>query len=180
MGFWLPFLRGPAGRTTQNLQLTQVSHAPHISYLYKFYCERKCVLSNLIVSGLFMILGVQSCRNGTGYCLLGLDCTLDDDFLPDDSGGHCSGLKTAFTPSAHFTCCKENPDRPKKKATKRPRPPLPPSLSSTTMATSENPEKGNSTIFTTESSETLNISIKDVSDHVPTGTTPITLNVSEK
>ena len=59
-------------------------------------------------SGLFVIMGVRSCRAGAGYCLLGLDCTLDEDFLPDDQGGHCDGLRSAFTPSAHFICCRYN------------------------------------------------------------------------
>jgi len=62
----------------------------------------------LAASGLFVIMGVRSCRDGTGYCLLGLDCTLDEDFLPDDQGGHCDGLRSAFTPSAHFICCRYN------------------------------------------------------------------------
>lgn len=54
-----------------------------------------------------MISGVKTCGGGGGYCLLGLDCTLDEDFLPDDEGGnHCEGLKSAFTPSAHFVCCR--------------------------------------------------------------------------
>jgi len=53
-------------------------------------------------------MGVRSCRAGAGYCLLGLDCTLDEDFLPDDQGGHCDGLRSAFTPSAHFICCRYN------------------------------------------------------------------------
>jgi hypothetical protein len=26
--------------------------------------------------------------------------------LPDDQGGHCDGLRSAFTPSAHFICCR--------------------------------------------------------------------------
>nr|QKV49923.1 mucin-22-like protein [Locusta migratoria] len=51
-------------------------------------------------------MGVSTCGNGSGYCLLGLDCTLDDDFVADTSGGHCRGLLTAFTPSAHFVCCR--------------------------------------------------------------------------
>jgi len=62
----------------------------------------------LAASGLFVIMGVHSCRAGAGYCLLGLDCTLDEDFLPDDQGGHCDGLRSAFTPSAHFICCRYN------------------------------------------------------------------------
>lgn len=60
----------------------------------------------MTATGLFVIMGVRSCRAGVGYCLLGLDCTLDEDFLPDDQGGHCDGLRSAFTPSAHFTCCR--------------------------------------------------------------------------
>lgn len=55
-----------------------------------------------------MILGVSTCRDGTGYCLLGSDCTLDHDFSPDDTGGHCNGLRAAFTPAANFVCCKYN------------------------------------------------------------------------
>lgn len=54
-----------------------------------------------------MISGVKTCGNNSGYCLLGSDCTTDDDFLPDPSG-NCDGLKRAFTPSASFTCCKFN------------------------------------------------------------------------
>ncbi|XP_075222517.1 uncharacterized protein LOC142325076 [Lycorma delicatula] len=57
--------------------------------------------------GLFVISGVGTCGGGEGYCLLGLDCTLDEDFVPDDEEGHCDGLKSAFTPSAHFVCCKD-------------------------------------------------------------------------
>nr|CAD7569767.1 unnamed protein product [Timema californicum] len=55
---------------------------------------------------LFVIMGVGSCGSGTGYCLLGIDCTMDKDFLPDDDGGHCDGLRSAFTPSANFICCR--------------------------------------------------------------------------
>ncbi|GLG98015.1 Uncharacterized protein GBIM_04654 [Gryllus bimaculatus] len=51
-------------------------------------------------------MGVKTCRAGAGYCLLGNDCTLDEDFLPDDRHGHCDGLRSAFTPSAHFVCCR--------------------------------------------------------------------------
>lgn len=54
-----------------------------------------------------MISGVKTCGNSSGYCLLGSDCTTDDDFLPDPSGS-CEGLKRAFTPSAPFVCCKFN------------------------------------------------------------------------
>lgn len=59
------------------------------------------------VAGLFVISGVRTCGGGAGYCLLGLDCTLDEDFLPDEGEGqHCEGLRSAFTPSAHFVCCR--------------------------------------------------------------------------
>ncbi|XP_050421340.1 uncharacterized protein LOC126833825 [Adelges cooleyi] len=61
----------------------------------------------LVDPGLFVISGVKTCGNNSGYCLLGPDCTTDDDFLPD-STGHCEGLKRAFTPSASFSCCKFN------------------------------------------------------------------------
>lgn len=54
-----------------------------------------------------MISDVKTCGNSTGYCLLGNDCTTDDDFLPDPTG-NCDGLKGAFTPSASFACCKFN------------------------------------------------------------------------
>ncbi|KAF4529129.1 hypothetical protein B566_EDAN017193 [Ephemera danica] len=62
----------------------------------------------LVDAGLFVILGVSTCRDGAGYCLLGSDCTLDHDFSPDDTGGHCNGLRAAFTPAANFVCCKYN------------------------------------------------------------------------
>jgi len=31
------------------------------------------------------------------------------DFLPDDLGGNCDGLGSAFNPNINFVCCKENP-----------------------------------------------------------------------
>ncbi|CAH1710354.1 unnamed protein product [Aphis gossypii] len=61
----------------------------------------------LVDPGLFVISGVKTCGNTLGYCLLGSDCTMDDDFLPDPTG-NCDGLKRAFTPSAPFACCKFN------------------------------------------------------------------------
>ncbi|XP_063242675.1 uncharacterized protein LOC134542401 isoform X2 [Bacillus rossius redtenbacheri] len=60
----------------------------------------------IVDPGLFVIMGVRTCGMGRGYCLLGGDCTLDEDFLPDVDGGHCDGLRSAFTPSAHFICCR--------------------------------------------------------------------------
>ncbi|XP_015375317.1 PREDICTED: uncharacterized protein LOC107169890 [Diuraphis noxia] len=68
----------------------------------------------LVDPGLFVISGVKTCGNTLGYCLLGSDCTMDDDFLPD-STGNCDGLKRAFTPSAPFTCCKFNQRSPQSK-----------------------------------------------------------------
>lgn len=59
----------------------------------------------ILFKGLFVISGVKTCGDSTGYCLLGSDCTTDDDFLPDPFG-NCDGLKRAFTPSAPFVCCK--------------------------------------------------------------------------
>ena len=56
--------------------------------------------------GVFVIQGVSSCINGTGYCLLGEKCQIDIDFLPDDAGGHCDGLENAFTPKTKFVCCR--------------------------------------------------------------------------
>ncbi|VVC28284.1 Peptidase S1, PA clan,Serine proteases, trypsin domain [Cinara cedri] len=61
----------------------------------------------LVDPGLFVISGVKTCGDNSGYCLLGSDCTADDDFLPDPLG-NCDGLKRAFTPSAPFVCCKFN------------------------------------------------------------------------
>lgn len=54
-----------------------------------------------------MITGVETCGTDLGYCLLGNDCTMDDDFLPDPTG-NCSGLHRAFTPVSKFVCCKLN------------------------------------------------------------------------
>lgn len=48
---------------------------------------------------------MTTCGAGSGYCLLGIDCSLDQDFI-EDASGHCEGLKGAFTPSAHFVCCR--------------------------------------------------------------------------
>lgn len=33
------------------------------------------------------------------------DCTVDKEFVPDESG-HCDGLRKAFTPRAFFVCCR--------------------------------------------------------------------------
>ena len=44
----------------------------------------------------------RSCRNGAGYCILGIDCTVDTDFVKDDSGGDCNSLGTAFSPQVSF------------------------------------------------------------------------------
>ena len=45
-----------------------------------------------------------------GYCILGMSCNVDTDFVPDDLGGHCNQLSEAFNPKANFVCCKQNPD----------------------------------------------------------------------
>lgn len=58
-----------------------------------------------------MITGVETCGDNLGYCLLGNDCTMDDDFLPDPFG-NCTGLKRAFTPSSPFVCCKLSKESP--------------------------------------------------------------------
>lgn len=72
----------------------------------------------ILIEGLFVISGVKTCGDTFGYCLLGSDCTTDDDFLPDPSG-NCDGLKRAFTPSAPFICCKFNKISPPQPGTSR-------------------------------------------------------------
>lgn len=59
--------------------------------------------------GVFVITHIRSCRNGAGYCILGIKCSVDTDFVDDDSGGDCKSLSAAFSPQAKFVCCKENP-----------------------------------------------------------------------
>lgn len=59
--------------------------------------------------GVFVITHIRSCRNGAGYCILGIKCNVDTDFVDDDSGGDCDSLSAAFSPQATFVCCKENP-----------------------------------------------------------------------
>jgi len=59
--------------------------------------------------GVFVITHIRSCRNGAGYCILGIKCNVDTDFVDDDSGGNCDSLSAAFSPQATFVCCKENP-----------------------------------------------------------------------
>lgn len=56
-----------------------------------------------------MIQGVSTCGLGSGYCLLSNSCLVDTDFESDSDGGHCDGLKHAFTPNANFVCCKYLP-----------------------------------------------------------------------
>jgi hypothetical protein len=53
----------------------------------------------------FVITGVSTCGGGSGYCILGADCTVDKEFVSDEAGGHCDGLRKAFTPRAFFVCC---------------------------------------------------------------------------
>jgi len=60
-------------------------------------------------SGVFVITHIQSCRQGTGYCVLGSDCTVDSDFIKDDSGGNCTNLGNSFNPNATFVCCMVDP-----------------------------------------------------------------------
>merc|ERR1711973_1007008 len=59
--------------------------------------------------GVFVITHIRSCRNGAGYCILGVDCSIDTDFVKDDTGGDCDSLGTTWGPEAKFVCCKENP-----------------------------------------------------------------------
>ena len=56
-----------------------------------------------------MIQGVETCGLGSGYCLLSNSCLVDADFQPDIEGGHCAGLRNAFTPVAEFICCRFEP-----------------------------------------------------------------------
>ncbi|XP_042218674.1 mucin-5AC-like isoform X3 [Homarus americanus] len=63
----------------------------------------------IVDPGLFVIQGVSSCFKGSGYCLLGNNCTVDIDFRADNTGGHCRGLRDAFTPKIDFVCCQYNP-----------------------------------------------------------------------
>jgi len=60
--------------------------------------------------GVFVITHIRSCRNGAGYCILGIKCSVDTDFVDDDSGGDCNSLSAAFNPKATFVCCRENPE----------------------------------------------------------------------
>jgi len=56
--------------------------------------------------GVFVLTHVNSCRRGRGYCVLGFNCAVDRDFVADDLGGHCDGLREAFSPRANFVCCR--------------------------------------------------------------------------
>lgn len=64
----------------------------------------------IVDPGVFVITQIKECRNRMGYCILGLSCNVDTDFVPDDLGGHCNQLSEAFNPKANFVCCKQNPD----------------------------------------------------------------------
>lgn len=63
----------------------------------------------IVDPGLFVIQGVETCGLGSGYCLLSNSCLVDADFQPDIEGGHCAGLRNAFTPVAEFICCRFEP-----------------------------------------------------------------------
>jgi len=58
--------------------------------------------------GVFIIQGISSCANGTGYCMMGTDCTSDIDFMASTPGQHCDGLAEAFNPPVTFSCCQFN------------------------------------------------------------------------
>ena len=64
----------------------------------------------IVDPGVFVITQIKECRNRMGYCILGLSCNVDSDFVPDDLGGHCDRLSEAFNPKASFVCCKQNPE----------------------------------------------------------------------
>ena len=71
--------------------------------------QRRFHIGPTVDPGVFVLTHVGSCRSGRGYCVLGFNCAVDKDFLTDDLGGNCDGLKTAFNPEASFVCCRENP-----------------------------------------------------------------------
>ena len=52
--------------------------------------------------GVFVITHISTCRNGTGYCVLGFSCEVDEDFTKDDLGGNCNGLGAAFNPNGIY------------------------------------------------------------------------------
>jgi len=58
--------------------------------------------------GVFIIQGISSCANSSGYCMMGADCTSDIDFMPAPKGQHCDGLADAFSPAVAFSCCEFN------------------------------------------------------------------------
>lgn len=63
----------------------------------------------IVDPGVFVITQIKECRNRMGYCILGLSCNVDSDFVKDDLGGHCDRLSEAFNPKATFVCCRQNP-----------------------------------------------------------------------
>jgi len=63
----------------------------------------------IVDPGVFVITQIKECRNRMGYCILGISCNVDSDFVKDDLGGHCDRLSEAFNPKASFVCCKQNP-----------------------------------------------------------------------
>ncbi|KAI5706429.1 hypothetical protein M8J76_009656 [Diaphorina citri] len=99
----IPFSGVGVASRTQDMSVTS-----WFLFVATFVATSGKVMQNMhpiVDAGLFVISGVMTCGDGRGYCLLGLDCTLDEEFLPDPQG-HCRGLQNAFTPSAHFSCCK--------------------------------------------------------------------------
>jgi len=63
----------------------------------------------IVDPGVFVITQIKECRNRMGYCILGISCSVDSDFVEDDLGGHCNRLSEAFNPKASFVCCRQNP-----------------------------------------------------------------------
>ncbi len=69
-------------------------------------CEsRRFHLGPTVDPGVFVLTHVGSCRKGKGYCVLGFSCGVDKDFAADDLGGHCDGLRTAFSPETRSGDC---------------------------------------------------------------------------
>lgn len=55
-------------------------------------------------------VGVSTCGQGAGFCLLSSSCKAVQGFQSDANGGHCNGISKGSDSKASFVCCQYSSD----------------------------------------------------------------------
>jgi len=87
-------------------------------------------------------VGVSTCGEGAGLCLLSHSCTAVQGFQSDTNGGHCNGVSKGADSKASFVCCQYSSGASASEPIPSTTSPAPPTLvvnptSSTTSSSSE-------------------------------------------